>query len=254
MTSYAHSNFCWFELATTDQKAAKAFYNAVFGWTANDVPMGPDVFYTMLQLNGSDVGALYGMDQAQIERGVPPHWNLYVSVTSADATAAKAAELGGKVILPAFDVMEHGRMAIIQDPTGAMICLWQPNKMAGAVVVDEPNAFCWFENYTNDTEAAKAFYTSLFGWGTGGDANYTEWKVGEKSIGGMMKIQAEWGDVPPHWIGYVMVDDVDQTAAKVKAAGGKLMMEPMDIPNVGRFALCDDPQNAGFAIYSPLKK
>jgi predicted enzyme related to lactoylglutathione lyase len=202
---------------------------------------------------GSDVAALYGMDKEQLDRGVPPHWNMYVAVANCDEATAKAASLGGSVILPAFDVMEHGRMSIIKDPTGAMLCLWEGRAMKGATVVDETNAFCWFEVYTNDTEAAKTFYTKLFGWGVGGDANYTEWKLGDKSIGGMMKIQAEWDNVPPHWMGYVMVEDCDATVAKVKANGGTIMVEPMDIPNMGRFALCDDPQKAGFAIFAPKK-
>lgn len=251
MTSYAPGNFCWFELATSDQNAAKSFYKSVFGWEPNDVPMGPDQFYTMLMKGAADVGALYGMDAAQLANGVPPHWNMYVAVASCDESTAKAKSLGATVMMEPFDVMEHGRMSIIKDPTGAMLCLWEGRGHKGAGVIGEIGAFCWFEIYTNDTEAAKSFYTKLFGWSVGGDANYTEWKVGDQSIGGMMKIQAEWGNVPPHWMGYVMVRNCEETVAKVKELGGKIMVEPMDVPGMGRFALCDDPQNAGFAIFAP---
>ncbi len=253
MTSYAPGNFCWFELATSDQTAAKSFYSNIFGWVPNDSPMGEGQFYTMLTKNGADVGALYGMDMAQRDRGIPPHWNMYVSVANCDESTKKAASLGATVMMDPFDVMEHGRMSVIKDPTGAMLCLWQANKYIGAGVVGETNAFCWFEVYTNDTEAAKKFYTSLFGWGVGGDANYTEWKMGDQSIGGMMKIQADWGNVPPHWLGYVMVENCEATVAKIKELGGKVFVEPMDVPGMGRFAVADDPQGAGFAIFAPTK-
>lgn len=254
MTSYAPGSFCWFELATNDAAAAKSFYSNIFGWQSHDSPMGDGSVYTMLMKDGADVGALYGLDKTQLERGVPPHWNLYVSVENVDESTAKAKSLGGKAIMEPFDVMEHGRMSVIQDPTGAMLCLWQPRGHKGAGVIGENNAFCWYELYTNDPEAAKTFYTQLFGWGIGGDANYTEWKNGDVAMGGMMKIMPEWGNVPPHWIGYVMVDDCDATVAKIKANGGKLFVEPMDIPNMGRFAVGDDPQGAGFAVFALAKQ
>lgn len=249
MTSYAPGNFCWCELATNDQNGAKEFYTKLFGWTPNDSPMGPDAVYTMLELDGKNLGALYGMDKAQLDMGIPPHWNVYLSVTNVDEASKKAESLGGKVVLPPFDVMDVGRMSMVQDPTGAMFALWEAKLHTGAQLTGEPGAFCWWELNTNDTDKAKAFYTGLFGWGTGGDPNYTEWKNGGESIGGMMQIQPEWGDVPPNWMSYVMVADADQTAEKAKSLGGNIYMGPQDIPNMGRFAVIADPQGAAFAIY-----
>src|SRR3954469_1106373 len=120
---HAPGEFCWLELATTDQNAAKAFYSSVLGWSINDFPMGPDEVYTMFQLQGRDAAAAYTMRPEQRSQGVPPNWSLYVCVTSADDAVKRTQELGGNVIAPAFDVMTFGRMAVIQDPTGAVLCV-----------------------------------------------------------------------------------------------------------------------------------
>jgi predicted enzyme related to lactoylglutathione lyase len=249
ITSFKPGEFSWCELATSDQNSAKAFYSKLFGWEIDDQPMGPDQVYTMLKLKGEHVAALYGMDKAQQERGIPPHWNVYVTVTSADESAAKSKSLGGSLIMEPFDVMDVGRMAIVRDPDGAIINLWQPMKHKGAGILNEPNAFCWYEVYANDTEKAKAFYTGLFGWEIGGGPEYTEWKLNGQSIGGMMKIQKEWGEVPPHWMPYVMVSNCNETAEKAKDLGATIMVPPTEIPGMGQFALFNDPQAAGLGIY-----
>lgn len=194
------------------------------------------------------------MDAQQRERGIPTHWNHYIAVASTDDATAKAQSLGGTAMMAPFDVMDVGRMSIIKDPTGAMFCPWEPKKHFGAQLYGEVGTFCWFELNTNDPDASKEFYTKLFGWEIGGDANYTEWKSGGVSIGGMMKIQAEWGEVPPHWLGYVMVENVNESVEKAKALGGKVYVEPQDIPNMGRFAILADAQDGGFALYQPLAK
>ncbi len=249
MTSYAPGNFTWFELATSDQNAAKAFYSNVFGWGISDNPMGPDMVYTTLEKDGKSVGALYGMDKAQLDRGVPSHWNIYISTPDVAATTKKAESLGATAIMQPFDVMDFGKMSVIQDPTGAMIAFWQAGTHNGAQLIGETGSFCWFELNTKDTAKATEFYTSLLGWTTGGDPNYTEWKNGGESIGGMMEIKPEWGPVPPNWLAYVLVENCDDTAAKIKELGGSIMMGPQDIPGMGRFAVCADPQHAVFAIY-----
>src|SRR5438128_2614422 len=124
-------SFCWSELATSDQAGAKKFYSGMFGWTANDVPMGPDAFYTMFQLRGKDVGAACTLMPDQVKQGVPPHWGTYVAVTNVDEAIAKAKSLGGTVLAGAMDVAEHGRMAVLRDPTEAVISLWQANMHKG---------------------------------------------------------------------------------------------------------------------------
>lgn len=253
VTAHAPGSFCWIELGTSDPAAAKKFYAGVFGWEAvDDTSGGPDMVYTMLKLRGLDIGAMYKLRDDQTTQGVPPHWMTYVSVASADEAAKKAASLGGNVILDAFDVMDVGRMAILQDPQGATFCVWQAKSHFGAKLVGEIGTLCWHELWTTDRKKAAEFYTGLFGWtaktGEGGGTVYTEWSNAGKPIGGMMEITPEMGPVPPNWLPYFTVEDCDATAGKVKTLGGRLQVPPMDIPKVGRFSVIQDPQGAMFAI------
>lgn len=250
MKKHEPGMFCWVELAAKDGPAAKKFYTSLFDWGVNDIPSeaGP---YSMLEKKGKEAGALYQLGPQQ--KGVPPHWNSYIAVESADDTAARAKKLGGTVVLEPFDVMEHGRMAIIQDPAGATFSIWQPKDHIGAQVVNEPGSFCWNELYTTDPKKVGDFYSDLFGWTrqtmpmpTG--AEYTIFKKGDAQAAGMMKIPKEMGPVPPHWLVYFAVDDSDRTAEKARKMGGEVMVPPTDIPNIGRFAILNDPQGANFAV------
>jgi predicted enzyme related to lactoylglutathione lyase len=252
ITHYAPGMFCWFELGTSDAEAAKKFYGELFGWTANDMPAGPDMIYTMLQRDEKDVGALYQLTEEHKSKGVPPHWLPYICVASADESAAKATELGGTVAMGPIDVFDAGRMAVVADPTGAVFAIWQPASSIGAKLRDEPYTLCWNELWTSDTTKAVEFYTKLFGWATKlgdmGPMVYTELMNDGKPIGGMLPITPEMGEVPPHWLGYIRVEDCDVTADKAKTLGADIKLPPTDIPNVGRFAVIQDPQGATFAI------
>jgi len=165
-TQYAPGTFSWADLSTTDQDAAKAFYSGLFGWQADDRPVGDGVVYSMMQLRGKDAAAISPQPQQQAEAGVPPMWNSYITVEDADATAARAGELGATVHAPPFDVMDVGRMAVIQDPQGAFFMLWQPKSHIGAGLVNEPGALCWNELQSPDVDASATFYGDLFGWET----------------------------------------------------------------------------------------
>jgi predicted enzyme related to lactoylglutathione lyase len=247
VTKHEPGSFCWAELATTDDAGAKKFYTTLFGWSHTDSPAGPDMVYTMLQKSGKSVGALYKMGADQ--KGIPPHWNLYVTVASADAIAKKAKELGGKVLMEPFDVMDVGRMAIIEDQQGARLCVWEPRQHIGTELVNEPGTLCWGELDTTDTESAKRFYTGLFGWSGKVGGEYTEWQLKGVSIGGMMKIPKEWGPVPPNWLVYFAVTDCDASVKRAGELGGGTIVPPTDIEKMGRFAVLRDPQGAVFAIY-----
>jgi predicted enzyme related to lactoylglutathione lyase len=259
ITNAKPGNFCWFELATSDQAAAKQFYGGLFGWTAHDSPMGPDAFYTTFQLRGRKVAAAYTLGPEEAKQGVPPHWGTYVAVANADETVAKAKTLGGTVLAGPFDVAEHGRMAVLRDPTGATISLWQANQHLGVGVWGELGAFCRSELLTRDTTAATQFYTALFGWKTkvtgGVGFPYTHWQNDGADIGGMMAILERWGPIPPRWVNYVQVPNCDETAAKATSLGGRCM-PPTDIPNAGRFAMLDDPQGALLSVIAlaPMHK
>jgi predicted enzyme related to lactoylglutathione lyase len=206
----------------------------------------------MFQLGGRDVGACYTLQAEQQAQNVPPHWMTYVAVTSADDTATKAASLGGKVIAPAFDVFDVGRMAVLQDPTGAVFCVWQAKQHSGVGVQHEPNAFSWSELMTRDTASATKFYTALFGWDTlvsdKHGFKYTHWKLDGQDFGGMMAISPEMGQVPPHWMNYVSVTNCDETVSKATSLGGNVLQPAFDIPDVGRMAVLQDPQGAVLSV------
>src|SRR5258708_6124729 len=139
-SSHAPGTFCWPELSTTDQKSAVAFYGTLFGWDVVESPMGPGETYSMFNIKGKSVGAAYSMRPEERQQSVPPHWNAYVSVANTDEAVKRAQSLGAKVLAPAFDVMDAGRMAVLQDPTGAAFCVWQAGKHSGAALLREPGA------------------------------------------------------------------------------------------------------------------
>lgn len=250
--SYPPNTFCWSELMTTDAAGSKQFYAGLFNWQLEDTPVTEDSVYTMASVKGKNVGAMYQQNAEQKKQGIPSHWLSYVSVSDVNATASKAKELGGNVIMEPMDVFDIGKMAVIADPEGAVFALWQPLKHIGAELANEPGAFTWNELYTNEVDRAGAFYTNLFDWGSQsadmGGMKYTSFMNGERPAAGMLKIAPEWGEVPPHWLVYFAVDDCDAGARKVKELGGQINLEPSDIPEVGRFALAQDPQGAVFAI------
>jgi predicted enzyme related to lactoylglutathione lyase len=119
-SSHAPGTFSWVELATTDQKAGIAFYRALFGWDVNEQPIGPTEVYSMFLLRGKEVAAASTMRPEERQSGVPSHWNLYVTVAHVDESVKRAEGLGAKVFAAPFDVMDVGRMAVLQDPTGAV--------------------------------------------------------------------------------------------------------------------------------------
>jgi uncharacterized protein len=250
--TYAPGTFCWVELATTDGEAAKKFYTTLFGWSFEDIPVGPSGVYTMLKLDGKDVGALYTMPPEMTSQGIPPNWLSYALVTNADESAAKAKELGGTLMKEPFDVMDVGRMAVVQDPTGAVFALWQAGTHAGAGIVNVPNSLCWNELASPDTTKAGDFYSGLFGWTKNvqqfGPMTYTTFKNGERPAGGMYTPAPEMGNIPPHWLVYFAVEDCDTKVQQANELGAKTIAPPMDIPNTGRFAMLQDPQGAAFAI------
>ena len=250
ITSHKPGSFCWNELMTTDQPAAKKFYTKLFGWTSDDVPTGSGTFYTMLRLNTKGVGGLYL--RTQREAGIPPHWNCFVAVANVDDAAKKVWALGGKTLMPPFDVSDSGRMTVIEDPTGAKLCLWQSKKHIGAEVVNEPGAPCWHELGTTDGKLAGDFYSHLFGWELKTlpiTPPYTVFSNAGTDFGGMFILAGSMQGIPPHWLPYFQVHDCDTTVHQATSMGGSAVVAPMDI-SVGRFAYLQDPQGAVFAVFT----
>ncbi|MGC1105761.1 MAG: VOC family protein [Candidatus Acidiferrales bacterium] len=251
-------SFCWIDLATTDQNAAKKFYGELFGWTAKDNPMGPNDTYTIFHVDGRQVSAGYTLQGHQRERGIPPHWGLYVATENADASAKRAAELGAKVLAPPFDVSDAGRMASFQDPTGAAFSVWEPKKNVGSRIVGVDGTLCAADLLTADQDAASAFYEKLFGWRIGKedeDAAHRYYHIfnGEEFIGGIPPASFTGGG-PAHWQIYLQVANCEATTAKAKQLGARIYMPAMKIENVGWMCVMADPQGAAFAIFQPARK
>ena len=250
-TTHAPGTFCWPELSTKDQAGAEKFYPALFGWTTRMTPMGPDSHYTIFEKDGEAVAAAAQMDKAVAQQGVPSHWLSYVSTANVDESIEKAKALGGTLVVGPFDVMEYGRMAVLTDPTGATFALWQAYQNPGVTRLNEDDSLVWTELMTGDTAKAGTFYKGLFGWGTEkfpGPMDYTLWKRGSESAGGMMALTKEMHGVPPHWMVYYGVSDVDAVVAKATSLGATIIRPAWDTPGVGRIAILKDPAGAAFAI------
>lgn len=251
-------SFCWVELATTNQEAAKTFYSSLFGWSVIEHPMGPDAVYTIFQSNGRDAAAGYALRKDQLDRHVPPHWELYIAVDNADEAASKATSLGASIIMPPFDVMDIGRMAVIHDPTGAVFCVWQYKKPAGLGVIGENSAFCWADLSTPDPQRAEKFYSTLFGWklekGEKDPSGYLHIKNGEHFIGGIPPAQYRDPNSPPHWLLYFQVADAEAATKKAEQLGARVYMPPTKMEGVGTWSVLADPQGATFALFRPGRK
>jgi uncharacterized protein len=254
-TSYEPGTFSYAELATTDAADAKRFYGGLFEWEFEDVPMPDAEPYTIARIDGDSVAGLTPQQPQQREAGIPPHWFNYITVESADETAARVKELGGTVHAGPFAVMDIGRMAVIADPTGAMFGIWEAGEGIGAERVNDPGSLTWNDLATNDTEAASKFYSSLFGWSideldTGGGPRY--WSISHEGAaagrnGGMRELSPEEEGVPPNWAAYFAVESVDEALAKAQQLGGSKVFGPMEVPS-GTFAAISDPQGAVFSV------
>ena len=247
-TEYRPGTFSWADLATTDPDDAKRFYGDLFGWSYDDLPVGDGLVYTMCRLGESTVAALNAQQEDERRMGVPPHWNNYVTVADVDATAARARELGGSVLVEPFDVMTAGRMTVLQDPTGGILCGWTAGDSIGATRVNEPGCLTWNDLLSTDPPAAQEFYSGLFGWRyeeMDGSGYFVCWN-GDRTNGGMMKTPVE--GMPSVWYPYFAVESVDAAKERIESSGGGISAGPTEVP-VGRFVVATDRQGAMFAVY-----
>jgi hypothetical protein len=246
------NTFCWIELSANDVAKARKFYSDLFGWGANEMPMPDGQPYTIATIGDKHVCGLKTLDGEAKKMGAPPHWLSYVAVTNADEAAKKAKTLGGKVLVEPLEA-GPGRMAVIQDPAGATLALWQQHQSMGTFARNEPNALGWNELVTTNVDASGKFHAQLFGWkpaamDMGPAGTYTVFKGEERDAGGMMAIPKEVKSPVSAWLVYFAVTDCDATVAKAKKAGATVHMEPADIPEVGRFSVLADPEGATFAV------
>jgi uncharacterized protein len=247
---YKPGEFCWTDLGTKDVAAAKKFYQGIFGWKATDFPMGEGAKYSMMRVEGRDAGAIYPMSDEQRKTKAPPFWLPYISVKNVDAAAKKAKAAGGKICMGPMDVMEHGRMAIVQDPTGASVALWQARAHPGAGLAGKPGTMLWHDLNTLKPRAAGKFYVKVFGW-TLIDRDidghkYYQFNIGKEDVCGMWPEPTR--KLPPSWITHWKVADCAKTVTKAKRLGGRVVLGPIAIGAMGHFALLKDPQGAAFGI------
>jgi predicted enzyme related to lactoylglutathione lyase len=243
--SHEHGTFSWTDLSTPDAEASKQFYGGLFGWDFDDNPIPDGGVYVMARLGGRAAAAMFETTERH------PAWASYVTVDDVDAITARARELGANVLAEPFEVMDAGRMATLQDPTGAVFCVWQPRRAIGAEVVNEPGALSMNQLNTSDPEAAQAFYGDLFGWRFEQvSAEPPYWGVyrGERLNGGMMPLPPG-APAPSHWLAYFGIDDLDAAADRIGATGGTVMVPAQEVP-AGRFLVGQDPQGAVFALFA----
>jgi predicted enzyme related to lactoylglutathione lyase len=254
---HAPGRFCWIELMTTDVAAAKSFYGEVLGWRYQDSPMPGGETYTTAQRGTDAVAGIYRLGEELMRHKIPPHWDSYVAVEDCDGAAARVGELGGKVVRSPFDIMDVGRMAVLEDPTGASLCVWQANKHPGFAhfAMGQTGVPCWYELVTSNPDRAVGFYRQLFSWQPEhrrfGDLCYTVITHGGQPIGGVTELDERMQQmgVPSHWMVYFHVESRDGTVARAQKLGATPLAQA-EIEEVGRIATLRDLQGVPFAILS----
>jgi predicted enzyme related to lactoylglutathione lyase len=248
-TEYPHGTPCWVDVTSPELERSVAFYTELFGWAAERDPRPEAGGYTMFSKDGKLVAA--GSPPQQ--EGVPSSWSTYIASGDVDATAAKIREAGGTLLLEPFDVFEAGRMVFAQDPTGAAFGVWQAGEHHGAQLANEPGSFTWNECQTTDPAAAAAFYSAVFGhgvdeWDLGQEEPYRVLKVGDKGVAGVSKIGPRQAGTPPSWGTVFAVADTDAAVEQAQALGATQLLPPQDLPDIGRFAVLQDPVGAVFQV------
>ncbi len=254
--AHAPGTFCYAELGTSDQQRAGTFYQALFDWGRLDQELGDHGAYTQFTRSGQVCAAMYQLSRRQTGQGMTSQWFQYVTVADAAAAVQRANELGGSVLAGPLDVMEHGRMAVLRAADQSVFGVWQPRANCGVTVKDIDGAMCWNELISADIGAAREFYGGLFGWETHeslvAGRPYTVCYRDDVSSAGMLDLPADMIDVPNHWLVYFAVGDCDATAARAVELGGRTLVEPTDLPTVGRFAVLQDPCDGVFGVVDLL--
>ncbi|NUP12190.1 MAG: VOC family protein [Polyangiaceae bacterium] len=250
--------FVWHELMTTDPKGAMAFYSHVVGWKTEPFPdsVGPEP-YTMWVGSQGPIGGVMTLPDDAKKMGAPPHWMGNIDVPDLDAAVAKVKQLGGKIFVPPMAIPKVGRVSVIADPQGASVSLFQPEQAMKPHDTDKQGEISWNELITSDAPAATKFYAAVCGWKVldemdMGPAGKYYLYGGDKAYGGMMTKTPDM-PMPPTWVYYIQVDDLDAAIARANEKSAKLMVGPMDVPGGTRVAQLTDPQGAHFALHGPGK-
>lgn len=255
MAEDVRGQYVWYELMTTDPKAAIGFYTAVIGWGTEEFS-GAGEPYTMWTTTGGPLGGVLQLPPEAKSMGAPPHWLGYIGTPDTDKTLERARTLGGKLLVGPMDIPTVGRFAVIADPQGAVFAAFTPVMAPGPQpATPSAGSVSWHELTTTDWQAGFAFYNDLFGWSKmeamdmGPMGTYQMFGRNGTMLGGMFNKSAEM-PFPPHWLYYIHVGDLDATLERVKSAGGTVLNGPMEVPGGDRIAQCMDPQGAAFALHA----
>ena len=253
MTDTNHGRFVWYDLLTTDPQAAMAFYSDVIGWKTR--AYAPDGSYTMWVGNQGPLGGVMTLPEQAKEMGAPSHWMANVEVADLAASVARVRALGGRIFVEPKIIPEIGSIAVIGDPQGAAITLFTPSATMASHDSSKAQEFTWNELITTDHEAAFAFYSAVFGWemlldhDMGPMGAYRIFGRHGQRLGGMFTKPAAMA-MPPAWLHYVQVDDLDAAIARAKAGGATLKNGPMEVPGGALVAHLTDAQGAAFALHA----
>jgi uncharacterized protein len=256
VTSHPNGSICWYDLSTPDLAIAKAFYGPLFGW--NFASGGPEVgFHTMCKRGEARAA---GMGTPMPGDESPTAWLVYFASSDAATTSAQIKGAGGQVMVEPMQVSDQGQMVVASDPTGAVFGVWQAGVHTGAGVVNEHGAMAWQEITTTDAASAKAFYGQVFALRDqplpdGSNVEYYTLHhhndtTDQNMLAGVMQMDAQWEGIPPHWMPYFAVDNIESSCAVVNEQGGKVVVSPFDTP-YGRIAVINDPAGAAFSIMQP---
>lgn len=246
-------SFCWAELFTSDDKLSRDFYAKLFSWNYTESPAGNGSHYTHANISEGSTAGMMEIDKTMKKHGVMPHWNSYISVPDADAVVAEAVLMGATVILPVTDVPNAGRMAILKDPTGAHISLWQSKGENKSAPRDAHGMVGWNELLTHDVSLAQKFYTKVFGWealeeNVNGGA-YVSFTKDKRFVGGMMAIVPEMGPMPSSWTVYFTTKNLEKSRQVAKENGAHELSPVIDLPNIGKLMVIKDVVGAVFSLF-----
>lgn len=248
--TYQHGRFTWFECYTNDVERVRVFYSELFGWNIDPMQRSDGSIYQLIKSGQTGIGGLMSLTP---DHATQPFWLSYLSVANVDEIARRVVSEGGTRVQEGFDIPGVGRIAVVQDPQGAILALFK-GETGDPEEAEGPGSWWWNELWTTSDQDALRFYRAVFGYSQdsmemGDESTYYILMQGDLPRGGLMQSPDEL--LPPNWLPYVRVEDCDRTAEGATTLGGKVLSPPSDIPNVGRVTVLSDPSGARIAAIAP---
>ncbi len=257
VTEFTEGGWWWCDLSFVNFATAQDFYSKVFGWRWRDNPPSLDDSnaYHIAFIGEHPVAGAMALTKDEVAGKIPPHWNMHVTVSDIEASAARVTELGGQIYVAPFEIEGAGKLSVACDPQGAVFYLWEAGEHKGATLRGANGTLSWQEAMLPDIAAGAEFYTNLLGNTQepfGDDYVLINNPRSGKNSAGILKLTEEMQGMPACWNVYFSVDDLDATLDTVRSAGGEVIREPMVVPGICRFAVCADPEGAPFCVEEEL--